>query len=197
MRAVILSAGRSVRMGNLAPRGCKVLTKIAGKTILRRQLDLLDGYDVTVVARTAHGDLLRPYPVEYVAHDLFDGPVGALEAAEPDGDTLVVYGDTLWTGLPDGDEWVGISVGASGRKWDVCDPDGIEYRWLDTPDLVCVGLYRVAHAERLTGPSMPQALRAYGDVPQKHVTGWRDVGTREAVASFVDNLIFSPGAAIA
>lgn len=203
MRAIILSAGRAVRLGNLAPRGCKVLTKVGGVSVLRRQLDLLDGYDVTVVARSAHVDLLKSYPVEVVAHDLYDGPVGALNAAEPVGDTLVVYGDTLWERLPeppeyyqhtDGrtismSEWIGVAGAPGGRKWDVISGTEIGYRWVgeDQFAIVCVGLYRFAHAERLTGPSMPEALARYGPLQHLAIPGWRDVGDIDAVAAFTES----------
>lgn len=188
MNALILTAGRAQRLGHLAPRGCKVLAKVKGRSVLSRQLELLGGLvdSVTVVCRSAHLDLLRPYPVELVAHDLFDGPVGAIDAAEPEGDTLIVYGDTLWERLPEEPEWIGIGYGRGGRKWDMAWPDGISYEWLDEgyEAAVCVGLYRLARPERLTGPSMPDALMRYGRLPRVLVKGWRDVGDVDAIASF-------------
>lgn len=197
MNALILSAGRAQRLGSLAPRGCKVLAKVKGRSVLSRQLELLGGLvdSVTVVCRSAHLDLLRPYPVETVAHDLFNGPVGAIDAAAPEGDTLIVYGDTLWGRLPeDTDDWIGVARAEGGRKWDVFTLDcpnvrgggRIRYEWVpeDESVLACVGLYRLLHAERLTGPSMPDALQRYGYVRPREVTGWRDVGDVDAIAAY-------------
>lgn len=187
MKAVILSAGRATRMRHAAPQGCKVLTEVDGATVLERQLDILHDLgveDVTVVCRTPHLPLLDHYLVNLVAHDALDGPVGAVRAAKPQGDTLIVYGDTLWTGLPEGSEWIGVAEGQPGRKWDVVDPGGITYRHLYTPAWVCVGLYRLAQAQRLEGPTMPAALRAYDRLPYAEVSGWHDVGDEASARAY-------------
>lgn len=188
MRAVILSAGRAYRLGSLAPRGCKVLAEVNGRTVLDRQLELLDGLvdEVTVVCRGAHPDLLENYPVRVVVTDRCDGPVGALRSAEPEGDTLIVYGDTLWERLPDAPEWIGVARTSGGRRWDLVTVRGIRYQFLeeDQTALVCVGLYRVLHGEEIDGPTMGEALSAYWPMPLLPVVGWQDVGDRESVASF-------------
>lgn len=187
MKAIILSAGKASRLAHLAPRGCKVLVDIGGETVLDRQLRLLPTTEVTVVCRSPHLELLAPYPVDVIAHDRLDGPVNALRAAQPQGDTIVVYGDTLWSRLPDAPEWIGMAQAAPGRAWDGLHegPEGpITYSCASAPVEACVGLYRFAHAERIPKcESMPPALARYGPLPRLPVEGWADAGTIDAVAA--------------
>jgi hypothetical protein len=187
VNTVILTAGKALRLGALAPQGCKVLVSIKGETVLHRQLAVLAPLSerVTVVCRSEHAPLLQDYPVDLCVHDAFDGPTGAFRATKPTGDTLLCYGDTLCRSVPDGTDWVGIGFSTGPRRWDVIEHGHIKYRWVDEYEVakVCVGLYRFARPEKLKlAEDMPHALHHSPDwLRFKVVPGWCDTGDVAAV----------------
>lgn len=196
MTNIVLTAGRALRMGHLAPDGCKALVQFRGRPMIEWQLDVLG--EATIVCRSQHARQLSKYgPV--IPDDTTRGPAFALNAAlhaPVDGPVTVVYADSFFDVLPSDDDWCGIGYGHGGRSWDVIRGNSIVYE--EVPEgaeaTVCVGMYRFADPWRLvrrvvgicargTGSAgMPPILSGY-PVPFVHIPSWRDVGTPEALAA--------------
>jgi NDP-sugar pyrophosphorylase family protein len=87
MQAVILAAGRGVRMGHLTEPLPKPLLLVSGKSLLERKMEVLpDSIDEVVIVIGYKGDLIRAQygsvyngkRIRYVEQDVLDGSAGAL-----------------------------------------------------------------------------------------------------------------------
>lgn len=192
MTALLLSAGRASRLGDMAPGGCKAMTVVGGRTMIDWWGDLLGGRP-TVVCRSEHLPVV-PDDVDTVICDEGGGPAVALASALPACDLAepitVGFADTWLQRLPEGPAWCAVAAADPGRAWDVVD-DGIV--WYGDPgetSLVCVGAYRFAEHHRLAQACavaigdayvrrgeapMGAVVNAYG-LPFVSVPCWQDVG---------------------
>lgn len=195
---VILTAGASSRMGDLAPHGCKALTPLHGRPIIEWQLDVIGG--AAIVCRSEHRELLRKYG-RVIVNDDQRGAADALRSAmqEPsDGPVTVVYADSFFTELPEGDAWVGVQYVDGGRCWDLVYSDGhCDYAPLPAgmKGRACVGLYRfpdpwtlalrvthvTSYLHRQADIGMAPIVNNYPGLAFMDVPSWHDVGTPEAL----------------
>jgi hypothetical protein len=137
---IVLTAGRNERGGG----ECKALKLIDGRPAIEHQLDVLE--HAAIVCQTQHVARLRNYG-RVITDDSFSGPGGAVYAAlkerPPDDPVTIVYADTLFKCLPEGNAWCGVWHTTEHRSFDVV-VDGVVIR--KTPngwgDFVCVGAYR-------------------------------------------------------
>lgn len=189
MTAVLLSAGKASRLGDLAPTGCKALLEVRGKTMLDWWRDFFP--ELVIVCRSEHEPLL-PTSVDRVICDDGGGPAVALAAALPLCDiepTTVIYADTWVAEIPKGDEWCGVGAATGPRVWDVVEGGLVASRevGIDEAALVACGLYRFAEKWRLELALSHELIDAEGEVgladvvndlglPMVPVFGWRDVG---------------------
>lgn len=197
MTAVLLSAGRSTRLGLRAPGRCKALLKVGGRTMLDHWRDRFP--DLVVVVRSEHRDLL-PDDVQRVVCDEDGGPARALAAALDvcdQGPITVIYADTWTPHVPEGSEWCGVAAAAGGRNWYVAEEGLLAYRAVaeDEVALVGVGLFRFAEKWRLALALTHELMVGTGevgldgvvndlDIPFVPVVGWQDVGDPEALGRF-------------
>lgn len=199
---LICTAGRATRLGSLAPDGCKVLTEVAGKPVIEHQLEVLGS--ATIICRPEHADALRKYGPVVTGEWAGVGQsiAEALHAPHVDGSVLVVYGDTLFTELPEGSDWIGTSRGEGGRAWDVVYEDGtVSYDHVPegASAEVCVGLYAFSNLQRLRrimdqidgwygfgrrSWGMAPVINRYRSLAFVDIPSWADVGTGEAVAAY-------------
>ncbi len=107
MQAVILAAGRGVRMGGLTDTLPKPLLTIQGKTLLEHKIDALPPSVRSVVVVVGYrGDMIRAElgekrgerTIRYAEQKELNGTGGALWCAKPllDGAFLVMMGDDLY-----------------------------------------------------------------------------------------------------
>ena len=115
MRAVILAAGSSTRMGGGGPKG---MLDINGTPMLQRQVDVLRGGGVTdvVVVTGRHGDAFSLDGVRYVEdadHGRHDVLLSLMAARrEITGDVIISYSDILYdTDVLDGAVKSGADIG--------------------------------------------------------------------------------------
>lgn len=200
-RAVILSAGKSTRLGGRN----KLTVSAGGREVAEWHRALLDGFRIAVVAPQSDAGALAvqfPWVDRVVAHSRADGPVGALSAYlsayRDDEEIVVLFADTLLPPqpLPKGD-WVGIA-NAPQRRWDFPGENSTYLRGtLAFP--VCVGIYSFAWISKLreavaeaiedgtihgeTDVPMIRVLNRYAPgLYQMPVRGWHDAGDPEALA---------------
>lgn len=200
MLNIVVSTGLSTRLRGLAPDGCKSLTPLAGRTVLEHQMDVLG--DVTVVCRSAHEHMLRPYARTVVDDSLCGSAVAVSKALEGvTGPVVVAYADTLFDAIPSGSDWVGVSTGQGGRKWYAIRDGHVEYEHVPEgwTAVVGVGLFAFSDPQRLKriidsrwnrmarfGEPLTMApiLNDYKPWMAERIESWRDVGTLDAVASY-------------
>lgn len=107
MQAVILSAGKGTRMGNLTDRTPKPLLKIEGKNLLEHKFDVLPKYITEIVLVIGHmGEHIKNYfkdsyngiPIQYVVDTTLTGTAHALWQAKDvlEKRFLVMMGDDLY-----------------------------------------------------------------------------------------------------
>ena len=109
MKAVVLAAGKGVRLQPITETRPKVLIQVGGKPILEYCLDALKFSGVTEVVVVTHymGDAVREYfgdgeslglKISYVEQAEMLGTGNAVSVVEPyvDGDFVLVYGDLLF-----------------------------------------------------------------------------------------------------
>lgn len=103
MQVVILCGGKGSRMGSLCERVPKCMVPVAGKPIIRRQVELARsyGYD-SIIAVTGHlGEVVESYfegnGVRCIREQASLGTAGALKQIEHvlDRDFFVFYGDLV------------------------------------------------------------------------------------------------------
>lgn len=187
MRAFILSAGKATRMGGLAPHGVKSLCSLGGRTLFDIQSEALrdQGWEPVLFTSVELPDLPHHVLPQH------SGPGEALYHAlrYADGPTLVVYADTLWTGiLPNPGEWVGVADPPNlGRNWDVA-AERFEYRFAREGEKVCVGLYCFTSPDEVRDACLRARRERDGEIgmadvlnllppPERHlIDGWTDVG---------------------
>lgn len=108
MQAVILAAGRGVRMKPLTDTVAKPLLKVAGRPLLEYTFDALpDEVDEVVVVIGYLGDQIKKYlgenfrgrRIKYVVQQKLEGTAKALREAEPflHGKFLVLMADDIYT----------------------------------------------------------------------------------------------------
>ncbi len=129
MKAIILAAGRGSRMKGFTDDVPKCLVKLAGKTLLERQLAALRsaGVDEIAIVRGYHGELLEGFGAT-----LFENPdwqttnmVASLRCAGrwlSSGDCIVSYSDIFY-----GAATISRLIQAKGLLAVAYDPD---WRWL-------------------------------------------------------------------
>ena len=199
MKAVILAAGKSTRLGGQS----KLLVEAGGKPVHEWHRQALEGFEVGAVVRpTDFNDVERevPWLKKLVGHNDYDGPVGALlaylgESSEP---ITVIYADTLLPTVPKDDhDWVAVAP-APWRVWDYYDGEwtrGVPYVE------VCIGAYRFSCISCLKCISrnllqkadgievhMVDVIRAYSEehiIQRLRVEGWQDAGDPEAIARVI------------
>lgn len=204
---VVLAAGRASRLGDLAPHGCKALTPVAGRPIIEWHLDALG--DATIVCRSEHATLLTGYG-RTVVDDSLGGAALALRAAlreRVDEPVTVVFADSFFTDLPDGDHWCGVAPVGGGRSWDLVYSDGhVAYAPLPAgmTGRACVGLYRFADpwvlalrcefvSAYLSGEvGMAPIVNNIPGLAFPVVASWQDVGDPDALAAFTSPNTSSP-----
>jgi UDP-N-acetylglucosamine diphosphorylase/glucosamine-1-phosphate N-acetyltransferase len=111
MKAVVLAAGKGVRLHPITETRPKVLIQVGGKPILEYCLDALKLSDVTEIVVVTHymGDIVRQVfgdgeglglKISYVEQAEILGTGNAVRVVEPyvDGDFVLVYGDLLFAG---------------------------------------------------------------------------------------------------
>ena len=197
MRALILSAGKSTRLGGKQ----KLLVTAGGIPVHEWHRRALTDYKTAVVVRPeddAEVAAALTWADRIVPHGKTNGPVGAIAAYlrlfDDDTELLVVYADTLIPAqpLPPGD-WVGVSR-LTDRTWDHQNKYGV---WVkeELPTMVAVGLYRFADLQELRrvmdevgdkdDHHLPDLLNLYQArvyTTQVPITGWHDAGDPAALA---------------
>lgn len=125
MRAIILAAGRGSRMKGFTDSAPKCLVKLAGKTLLERQLGALRaaGIEEIAIVRGYRGELLNGFGTT-----LFDNPhwqvtnmVASLRCAQPwlaSAECIVSYSDIFY-----GAQTVSRLAAASGNLVIAYDPE--------------------------------------------------------------------------
>lgn len=197
MTNLINTGGKATRLDGIAPYGCKALTPINGRPIIEWQLDVLG--EATIVCRSFHLAHLKKYGPCF-ADDAGVGPAGALLAAPlSDEPVTVVYADSYFEALPDGDAWVGVNPVEGGRWWDLVYSDGhCDYAPLPAgmTGRACVGLYRFPDGRRLESKARAVLAGACGPVGMApivnnwpglsvvEIPSWRDVGDPQALDRF-------------
>ncbi len=102
MKAIIIAAGSAGRLGEKTKNLPKVLLEVNGKTILDRQISLLNkhGIDKIILIVGPHTQKFTQKNVEYVSDSNFENHdiLGSLMAAQNylDNDVLVLYSDILY-----------------------------------------------------------------------------------------------------
>lgn len=199
---IILTAGRATRCGAHAPDSCKALVNLDGRPVIEWQLDAFSASDPIIVCRSEHVTLLEQYG-QTVVNDRCLGAADALASALPMafGSVTVAYADTFFTSVPLGSDWVGVSTGKGGRKWDVIRNRYVVYEDVAVGDEaeVCVGLYSFSDPQRVhsiikrltlrhavTQPDMGLApvLNVYSPWHTEHIGSWQDVGTSAAIEAW-------------
>lgn len=197
VRALILSAGKSTRLGGKQ----KLLLTAGGIPVHEWHRRALIDYKTAVVVRPeddAEVAATLTWADRIVPHAKTDGPVGAIAAYlrlfDDDTELLVVYADTLIQPqpLPTGD-WVGVSR-LTDRVWDYPNKYGVWTRG-ELPATVCIGLYRFTDLHELR-----RAINELGDTEDQHlpdllnlyqgrvyttqvpIIGWHDAGDPAALA---------------
>lgn len=197
VRALILSAGKSTRLGGKQ----KLLVTAGGIPVHEWHRRALTDYKTAVVVRPeddAEVAAALTWADRIVPHGKTNGPVGAIAAYlrlfDDDTELLVVYADTLIPAqpLPPGD-WVGVSR-LTDRTWDHQNKYGV---WVkeELPTMVAVGLYRFADLQELRrvmdevgdkdDHHLPDLLNLYQArvyTTQVPITGWHDAGDPAALA---------------
>jgi hypothetical protein len=197
VRALILSAGKSTRLGGKQ----KLLVTAGGIPVHEWHRRALTDYKTAVVVRPeddAEVAATLTWADRIVPHGKTDGPVGAIAAYlrlfDDDTELLVVYADTLIPAqpLPSGD-WVGVSP-LTDRTWDYQNKYGVWTRG-ELPAVVCIGLYRFTDLHELRRAiselggkedhHLPDLLNLYQArvyTTQAQITGWHDAGDPAALA---------------
>ncbi len=137
-----------------------------------------------------------------IVNDECRGAADALRSAmqEPsDGPVTVVYADSFFTELPEGDAWVGMQYVQGGRCWDLIYSDGhCEYAPLPsgTTGRACVGIYRfpdpwtlalrvthvTAYFDRKAEIGMAPIVNNHPGLSFVEIPSWMDVGDPEALS---------------
>lgn len=191
---IILTAGATSRMGDLAPDGCKALVSLHGRPVIEYQLEQLG--EATIVCLTKHAPLLEQYG-RLVTDDSLEGPAHALLRGLhfTEGPVTVAYADTFWDEeLPDFDYWCGIAFvppSLPSRLWDVVQKGRVytaQEPYQNSP--VCIGLYRFPDAHELRrhlllrhhdGAGLAHSVNQM-ELPFIEIPTWLDTGTPEALA---------------
>ena len=129
MKAIFLAAGEGYRMGNLTTNNPKPLIKINGKSILERQICLLQKFGISeiIVIRGPHPDRFK-LNVEYVndvkfnEHDQLGSLILAKEKIQ--NDVLIIFADILFdesilTKILESKEDITIAVDMNWEKYDL------------------------------------------------------------------------------
>ena len=129
MKAIFLAAGEGYRMGNLTTNNPKPLIKINGKSILERQICLLQKFGISeiIVIRGPHPDRFK-LNVEYVndvkfnEHDQLGSLILAKEKIQ--NDVLIIFADILFDELIlakilESKEDITIAVDMNWEKYDL------------------------------------------------------------------------------
>ena len=99
MQAIILAAGIGKRLGDLTEGLPKCFLKIGGKTILERQLEALNGFDVVMVVGYKAELIKQKYPnLKYVLNPDYSSTntIHSLGLALNGKDTFVLNGDVVF-----------------------------------------------------------------------------------------------------
>lgn len=108
MQAVILAAGKGVRMLPLTHERPKPLVEVAGKTLLEHKFDILPpGIEEVILIIGYQGNLIKEQfgssykdiPIRYIVQEELNGTMGALALAKPylEDRFVVMMGDDIYS----------------------------------------------------------------------------------------------------